>query len=81
MKMRIEYFPDTDTLYISLAGKTSTESQEIAPNVVAGFDEEGRLVGIEIDPVKDLVDLSHLEAKGLPFTNLQLNREIAAAKY
>lgn len=78
--MHIEYFPETDTLYISLAGKTSAESQEIAPHVVADFDEEGRLVGIEIDPVKDLVDLSHLEAKGLPFTNLQFNREVATAK-
>lgn len=78
--MDIEYFPDTDTLYIRLAERTSAESQEIAPNVVADFDEEGRLIGIEIDPVKGLVDLSHLEAKGLPFTNLHLNREVATAK-
>lgn len=78
--MQIEYFPETDTLYISLAGRTSAESQEIAPNVVADFDAEGRLVGIEIDPVKGLADLSHLETKGLPLTNLLLNNELAATR-
>lgn len=78
--MHIEYFSETDTLYISLVNTPSVESQEIAPNVVADFDEKGRLVGIEVDPVKDLVDLSCLEARGLPFINLQLSREVATAR-
>lgn len=70
--MRIEYFAEADTLYISLADRSSAESQEIAAAVVADFDAQGRLVGIEIDPVKDLADLSHLETRGLPLNNLML---------
>jgi len=47
--MKIQYFPDTDTLSIRLNDTPSTESEEIAPDVVVDFDEEGGVVGLEID--------------------------------
>ena len=71
--MEIEYFADTDTLFIRLADQTGRQGEDIAPNVVAFYDDEGRLVALEIDPVKDLVDLSHLSAKGLPITHIALD--------
>ena len=30
--MKLNYYPETDSLHISLSDETSTESQEIAPN-------------------------------------------------
>jgi uncharacterized protein YuzE len=34
--MKIQYFPETDTLSIRLNDKANTESEEIAPDVVTG---------------------------------------------
>jgi uncharacterized protein YuzE len=71
--MRFNYYPETDTLYIDLAAKTSVDSQEVAPNVVLDFDGDGNLVGIDIDHASKVVDLTRLEAKELPVTNVNLN--------
>jgi uncharacterized protein YuzE len=47
--VKFHYYPETDSLYIDLAEKTSVDSQEVAPGVVLDFDAEGHLVGIDID--------------------------------
>ena len=45
--MKLNYFPDTDSLYIDLSHKPSTESQEVSEGVVLDYDAEGNLVGID----------------------------------
>jgi uncharacterized protein YuzE len=60
-EMKIEYFPDTDTLYISLSEEVSADAEEVAPGVVVDFDAEGRAVGIEIDPASTVTDPAKLE--------------------
>lgn len=48
--MRIEYFPETDSLYIELKeGFESVESREVAKGFVLDFDEKGNVIGIDID--------------------------------
>ena len=47
--MKVQYFPDTDTLYIELANVPSTESEEIMEDIVVDYDSQGRVVGIEIE--------------------------------
>ena len=47
--MKLNYFPDTDSLYIDLSHKQSTDSQEVSKGVVLDYDAEGNLVGIDID--------------------------------
>lgn len=64
--MKVQYYPETDTLYIDLAERPGADTQEVAPGVVLDFDAEGRLVGIEIDHASKVVDLSHLEAVSTP---------------
>ncbi|WP_042711518.1 DUF2283 domain-containing protein [Crocosphaera watsonii WH 8501] len=64
--MKFNYYPETDSLYISLSDKSSVDSQEIAPNIVLDFDEKGKLVGIDIDQASLTVDLTRLEAQSLP---------------
>lgn len=65
--MKLEYYPDTDSLYIDLSSKTSVESKEISAGVVLDYDKNGNLVGIDIDNAskkfnfKDLT-LSHIPA-------------------
>ena len=47
--MRIEYFPETDSLYIELASRAGADTREIDDGIVIDVDAEGHLVGIDID--------------------------------
>ena len=78
--MIVEYYPETDMLYIKLIEGVSTESEEIAPGVVLDFDEHSRVIGIEIEDASKFIDLSRLELKALPVVNLVLTeRPLAKA--
>lgn len=72
--MKFHYYPETDSLYVELADRPAADSQEVAPGVVLDFDVDGRLVGIDIDQASRLVDLSRLEAEGLPLRSLVLTQ-------
>ena len=39
--MKLNYYPDTDSLYIELSEKSSIESQEISEGIVIDYDSEG----------------------------------------
>jgi uncharacterized protein YuzE len=69
--MKFNYYPETDSLYISLSDNSSVDSQEIIPNIVLDFDIEGKLVGIDIDQASETVDLSKLEVESLPINLTQ----------
>jgi len=64
--MRIAYYPDTDSMYIDLSSKKSSESTEVTPGVVLDFDEDGNLVGIDIDNASKIMDLKELVLSKLP---------------
>ena len=52
--MKLAYHVDTDSLYIDLANRSSTECIEIHDGVVLDFDSDGTLIGIDIDQVSSL---------------------------
>jgi uncharacterized protein YuzE len=64
--MKINYYPDTDSLYIDLSSKTSIESIEISEGIVLDYDEHNNLVGIDIDNATKKLDLSELILTKLP---------------
>jgi len=64
--MQFNYYPDTDSLYINLSNRPSATSQEVSQNIVLDFDEDGNLVGIDIDQASQVVDLNRLETQSLP---------------
>jgi uncharacterized protein YuzE len=64
--MKLDYHPDTDSLYIDLSEKPSVENREISEGVVLDFDAEGILVGIDIDHASRKVDLRTLTLSRLP---------------
>jgi uncharacterized protein YuzE len=70
--MRLQYYPETDSLYIDLSERTSVDSHEVAAGVVLDFDVDGNLVGIDIDRASKIVNLSRLEAESLPINTLSL---------
>ena len=64
--MKLTYDPATDSLYIDLSSRTSTESVEAANGVVIDLDGQGSVVGIDIDHASEKVDLSFVEVDSLP---------------
>jgi len=66
--MKIDYYPDTDSLYIDLSSRPSVESQEVSQGVVLDFDAEGNVVGIDIDHASEVLNLSELTTSHLPVT-------------
>ena len=64
--MKLNYFPETDSLYIDLSEQPSTDSREISEGVVLDYDANGNLVGIDIDNASAKVDLANLTLSRLP---------------
>lgn len=64
--MRISYHEDTDSIYIHFTEIPTLESEEVAPDTVLHFDEDGGLTGIEIySEASEKIDLPTLEVLGL----------------
>ena len=64
--MKLSYHPDTDSLHIAFSETPSVDSDEIGPEVVVDFGEDGRVVGIDIDHASKTIDLKTLEAESIP---------------
>jgi uncharacterized protein YuzE len=73
--MKFHYYPETDSLYIELSEKASSDSQEVSSGVVLDFDGEGALVGIDIDHASKVVNLAYLEVEGLSMSSLSFTRQ------
>ena len=64
--MKLNYYPETDSLYIDLLEQPSVESREISEGVVLDYDDRGNLVGIDIDNASRKVELKRLILSKLP---------------
>jgi len=66
--MRLNYYPDTDSLYIDLSERHSAESKEVSEGVVLDYDydSDGSLVGIDIDAASTKVNLEKLIVSRFP---------------
>jgi uncharacterized protein YuzE len=64
--MKLNYYSDTESLYIDLSEQPSVESREISEGIVLDYDVAGNLVGIDIDNASQKVDLKKLTLNRLP---------------
>jgi uncharacterized protein YuzE len=64
--MKLNYYSETDSLYIDLSERPSVESREISEGIVLDYDATGNLVGIDIDNASRKVDLKKLTLNKLP---------------
>lgn len=64
--MKLNYYKETDSLYIDLSSKTSSESREVSDGVVLDYDVNGNLVGIDIDNATKKMDLRELSLSHIP---------------
>ncbi len=65
--MRIEYFPETDTLSIDLAEREGVDAVEVGDGIVIDLDGDGHPVGIDIDEASKHLDLRTLDLRSIPF--------------
>ena len=70
--MKLQYYPETDSLYIDLNSRPSADSREVARGLVIDFDAEGNIVGIDIDHASQKLDLKTLETVSLPALTAKL---------
>ncbi|MCI0416266.1 DUF2283 domain-containing protein [bacterium] len=64
--MKLNYYPDTDSLYIDLSEKTSVDSREISEGIVLDYDADGNLVGIDIDNASRKINLKEITLSKIP---------------
>ncbi len=64
--MNLRYYEDTDSLYIDLTSKPSSESREISEGIVLDYDSDGNLVGIDIDNASQKLELKEVNVSSFP---------------
>ena len=64
--MKLNYYPETDSLYIDLSSKPSKESAEVSEGIVIDYDEEGHITGIDVDNASHKIDLKEIILNKLP---------------
>jgi uncharacterized protein YuzE len=65
--MKLNYYKDTDSLYIDLSSKTSVESREISEGIILDYDADGNITGIDIDNASRKIDLREVILNKIPF--------------
>ena len=58
--MKINYYAETDSLYIDLSSKPSADSREVSDGIVLDYDADGNLVGIDIDEASTKLEMREL---------------------
>jgi uncharacterized protein YuzE len=58
--MRIQYFHDTDTLYLVLNSNIVAETQDLDENTLVDLDEEGQVVSITFEHASQRTDIASL---------------------
>lgn len=64
--MKLNYYKDTDSLYIDLSSKPSADSREISEGVVLDYDADGNIAGIDIDNASTKIDLREVILSKIP---------------
>jgi uncharacterized protein YuzE len=64
--MKIQYYAETDSLYIELSTADSSDSQEVSDGVVLDYDQQGNIVGIDIDRASEKLDITQLTLSKIP---------------
>jgi uncharacterized protein YuzE len=64
--MKIQYFEDTDTLYITFSHNIPTETKEIDEDTLLDLDQNGQLCGMTIEHAKNRVGIPEIKYEKIP---------------
>ena len=70
--MKLQYYPDTDSLYVELKPVPGVETREISDGLIVDLDVDGEVVGFDIDHASQRFDLSTLETEALPLRSTKV---------
>ena len=57
--MKVQYFPDTDTVLVTLNNKSVALTKDLDENTLLDLDSAGNLVSITIEHAKEGADISN----------------------
>lgn len=57
--MKIQYFQDTDTLYIEFRPADVTETRDLDENTLLDLDAVGNICGITVEHASERADIPH----------------------
>ncbi|MFO8165191.1 MAG: DUF2283 domain-containing protein [Desulfatiglandales bacterium] len=63
--MKLNYYPETNFLYIDLSSKPSKESAEISEGIVLDYDGDEHIIGVDINNASRKIDLDTIILKKL----------------
>lgn len=63
--MRIQYFEDTDTLYIEFRAEDVVETRDLDENTTIDVDPEGNLVAMTFEHASTRTDVRRLTLEGI----------------
>ena len=55
--MKIQYFPDTDTVYLQLTDNEVVETRDLNENTILDLDADGNLVALTLEHAQELADI------------------------
>ncbi len=64
--MKLNYYPETDSLYIDLSSRPGKESVEVSEGIVIDYDEDGHITGIDVDNASHKIDLKEIILNKIP---------------
>ena len=63
--MKVQYFADTDTLYIEFRDREIVETKDLDENTVLDLDAEGNVCAITFEHASERTDVHHLTVEGI----------------
>lgn len=69
--MKLAYDQKTDSLYIHLSARPAATSEEISQGVVLDYDQNGVLVGIDVQRASIHADIKNLIVNNLPVSAIE----------
>jgi uncharacterized protein YuzE len=65
-KMKVKYFPDTDTLLVNFSDKKIEETRDLNENVLVELDGKGHVVSMTIEHAKLQTDIGEFSYQLAP---------------
>lgn len=63
--MKVQYFDDTDTLYIEFRDSDIAESRDLDENTTLDTDSQGNICAITFEHASQRTDIRHLKIEGI----------------
>jgi len=63
--MKVQYFKDTNTLYIEFLGREISGSKDLDENTLLEVDADGNVCAITFEHASQRTDISHLKVEGI----------------